>query len=61
MLFCTYLDLLPLNLVYLVLENGNYVLKNNISFNMGTLCITIIKYYIVLIAFSVFLLGCNQY
>ena len=31
MVFCTYLDLLPVNLVYLVLENGNFVLENNIS------------------------------
>ena len=31
MLFHTYLDLLPLNLVYFVLENGNFVLENNIS------------------------------
>ena len=27
--FRTYLDLLHLNLVYFVLENGNYVLENN--------------------------------
>ena len=29
MLFCTYLDLLPLNLVYFVLENGNFVLEKS--------------------------------
>jgi len=27
MLFCIYLDLLPLNPVYFVLENGNFVLE----------------------------------
>jgi len=27
MLFHTYLDLLPLDLVYIVLKNGNFVLK----------------------------------
>ena len=31
MVFRTYLDLLPLNLVYCVLENFNFVLENNIS------------------------------
>ena len=31
MLFRTYRDLLPLNIVYFVLENGNFVLKNNLS------------------------------
>ena len=29
MLFRTYLDLLPLNLVYIVLENGNFVLETS--------------------------------
>ena len=37
MLFHTYLDLLPLNLVYFVLENGNSVLENNISLAVGTM------------------------
>ena len=27
MLFSTYLDLLPLNLVYFIMENGNFVLE----------------------------------
>ena len=29
MLFCTYLDLLLLNLAFFVLENGNFVLENS--------------------------------
>ena len=29
MLFGTYLDLLPLHLVYFVLENGNFVLEES--------------------------------
>jgi len=33
----TYLDLLPLNLIYFVLENGNNVLENNISLAVGTM------------------------
>jgi len=37
MLFRTHLDLFPLNLVYFVLENGNFVLENNISLAVGTL------------------------
>jgi len=37
MLFCTYLDLLPLNLIYFVLENCNYILENNISLAVGTM------------------------
>ena len=35
MLFRTYLDLLPLNLVYIVLENGNFVLE--ISLAVGSM------------------------
>ena len=35
-LFRTYFDLLPLNLVYFVLENGNYVQENKISLGVGT-------------------------
>ena len=31
MLFGTYLDLLPLNLVYFVLKNGDFVLENKLS------------------------------
>ena len=31
MIFRTYLDLLPLNIVFFVLENGNNVLENKIS------------------------------
>jgi len=37
MCFRTYLDLLPLNLVYFVPENGNFVLENNISLAVGTM------------------------
>jgi len=44
MLFHTYLDLLPLNLVYVVLENdnfvlenGNFALENYISLAVGTM------------------------
>jgi len=37
MLFNKYLDLLPLNLVYFLLENGNYVLENKISLTVGTM------------------------
>ena len=37
MLLCIYLDLLALNLVCFVLENGNYVLENNISLAVGTM------------------------
>ena len=37
MLFHTYLDSLPLNLVYFVLENVNFVLENNISLAVGTM------------------------
>ena len=37
MLFGTYIDLLPLNLVYVVLENGNFVLENNIFLAVGTM------------------------
>jgi len=36
MLFCTYLDILPLNFIHFVLENGNFVLENNISLAVGT-------------------------
>jgi len=35
--FHTYLDLLPLNLVYFVLENSNFVLEKNISSVVGTM------------------------
>ena len=31
MLFRTYLNILPLNLVYFVLENVNYVLENEVG------------------------------
>jgi len=44
MLFHTYLDLLPLNILYFVLENGNFVLRspgnvlvNNISLAVETM------------------------
>ena len=37
MLFRIYLDLLPLNLVYFVLENDNSVLEINISLAVGTM------------------------
>jgi len=37
MLFHTYLDLLPLNLVYFVLENDHFALENNISLAVGTM------------------------
>ena len=37
MLFCTYLDLLPLNLVYLGQENSNFVLENIISLAVGNI------------------------
>jgi len=36
-LFPTSLDLLPLNLVYFVPENGNFVLENNVSLAGGTM------------------------
>jgi len=36
LLFRSYLDLLPLNLVFFVLENGNYVPEKNISLAEGT-------------------------
>ena len=37
MLCHTYLDLLPLNPVYFVLENGYSVLENNIFFGVWTI------------------------
>jgi len=37
MFFCTYLDLLPLNIVYFVLEKSNFDLKINISLTVGTM------------------------
>jgi hypothetical protein len=37
MLFHTNLDLFRLKLLYFVLENGNFVLENNISLAVGTL------------------------
>ena len=37
MLFHTYLDLLPLNLVYFVLENADFVPENNIYLAVGAM------------------------
>ena len=34
---CTYLHILPLILVYFVLENVHFVLENNISLAVGTM------------------------
>jgi len=45
-----YLDLLPLNIVYFVRENGNFVLENNISLAVGTIYLVCS----VLFQFSVF-------
>jgi len=46
MFFCTYLDFLPLNAVYFILENGNYVLENNISLAVGTMLYDIMLVFV---------------
>ena len=43
MLFGTYLDLLHLNIVYFVLDNGHFVLEDNISLAVGTMCVDVPK------------------
>ena len=45
MFFRKYFDLLPLNLVYIVLENSNYVLENNISLAVGTMLCMMFQLY----------------
>jgi len=37
MIFFARVDILPLDLVYFILANGNFVLENNISFAVGIL------------------------
>ena len=43
MAFHTYLDLLPLDIVCFVLENGNFVLENIISLAVGTIQMSYIQ------------------
>jgi len=47
MFFHTYYDLLPLILVYSVLENDNFILENNIFLAVGITYIVLVhcKYY----------------